>query len=43
MIFGGADLTKFAKAGSTDKDVFWMKKATNENYWTVNSNKVLMG
>lgn len=35
--FGGYDLKKYAKKGSTEKDVFWADQAPNEHYWAVNN------
>jgi len=42
MIFGGYDL-KWAKAGSTPKDIFWAKQSGNTSYWAVNASGVSFG
>lgn len=43
MTFGGYDLKKFAKAGSTDKDVQWVEQSRNEEYWASNLKGVSLG
>jgi hypothetical protein len=43
IIFGGADYKNLAKKGLGEKDVFWMQKASNPNYWTVQSTSVSIG
>lgn len=35
ITFGGYDLAQYAKAGLTDRDIFWAEMLTQENYWTV--------
>ena len=42
-MFGGVDYAKYAKAGSTEKDVFWAKQSENKMYWAVNNSKVTFG
>lgn len=42
-MFGGYDLAKFAKAGSADKDIFWIDQSRNEQYWAVNNKDVSLG
>jgi len=42
MIFGGYDL-KWAKEGSTPKDIFWAKQSGNTSYWAVNGKGVSFG
>lgn len=39
ITFGGYDLDLYAKAGKTDKDIFWADVSKQENYWTVSMNK----
>lgn len=35
LVFGGYDVNTFAKEGSTNDDVFWMKMLDNKFYWSV--------
>ena len=35
ITFGGYDLAEYAKAGLSEKDVFWGDVSQNENYWTL--------
>jgi len=36
ITFGGYDLAKYAKAGSTDQDIFWSDLAHARTYfWTI--------
>ena len=34
-MFGGYDLEKFAKKGSTENDIVWAHKSVNPAYWSV--------
>ena len=43
IMFGGYDLAKYAKQGSTDKDIFWLDQSRNEQYWAVNNKDVSLG
>jgi len=43
ITFGGYDLSKYAKTGSTEKDIIWGEQAVNENYWALNSKGVTLG
>jgi hypothetical protein len=43
MSFGGYDLSKFAKKGSSDSNIDWVATAGNEAYWTMNSAGVSVG
>ena len=43
ITFGGYDVTKYAKKGLTDKDIFWASQARNEQYWAVNNQGVKFG
>ena len=42
MIFGGYDL-KWAKEGSKQNDIFWVKQSANSSYWAVNGSGVQLG
>lgn len=35
ITFGGYDLAAYAKAGLSEKDIFWGEVSQNENYWTL--------
>ena len=39
ITFGGYDLAQYAKAGLTDRDIFWADIVRQENYWTVGMTK----
>lgn len=39
-MFGGYDVNKFGKEGSTRDDVFWMKTRENKFYWSVDMGDV---
>lgn len=43
ITFGGYDLAKYAKKGSTEKDIFWADQARNEQYWAINNKAVTFG
>ena len=43
ITFGGYDLSKYAKKGSKESDIFWMDQSINEAYWAVNSKSVRFG
>lgn len=43
ITFGGYDLDKYAKKGSTEKDIFWADQARNEQYWAINNKDVTFG
>lgn len=43
ITFGGYNLEKYAKKGSTEKDIFWADQARNEQYWAINNKGVTFG
>jgi len=43
MIFGGYDLSQFAKKGAKESDIFWANQSNNNEYWTLNSKNVQIG
>jgi len=43
VIFGGYNIEKYAKKGSSEKDIFWANQARNEEYWAINNKQVNMG
>jgi hypothetical protein len=43
MLFGGVDYAKYAKAGMSEKDVFWAKQSENKMYWAVDNSGVKFG
>ena len=43
MIFGGYDLSQFAKQGAKEDDILWANQAKNDQYWTVESQNVKIG
>ena len=40
ITFGGYDLAEYAKAGASEKDIFWGEVSQNENYWTLGMDHV---
>lgn len=43
ITFGGYNLAKYGKEGTSDKDIFWSDLAANENYWSINTKGVNFG
>ena len=35
ITFGGYDISKFAKQGAKESDIFWADMEHSEKYWTV--------
>ena len=35
MTFGGYDVSRYAKQGMKDADIFWAQMSDSEKYWTV--------
>ena len=35
ITFGGYDIEKYAKKGSTEADIFWSKTISGEKFWTI--------
>lgn len=42
ITFGGYDLAQYAKAGLTEKDIFWADVSKQEHYWTVGLNEIAL-
>ena len=35
ITFGGYDVSRYAKQGMKDADIFWAQMSDSEKYWTV--------